>query len=304
MILPHVTPKVSSIAMTGASGRLASLAARHFSLRGHPVSLYSHSAATGCQPLHALLHEEEMAQADILFHFAWSTLPATSEQNSGAEQNCDLPLLNSLLATLARLPEKSRPLFVFFSSGGTVYGNAPGRPSIETDACHPIGAYGRAKLAAENLIQACVASHGLRSIVLRVSNPYGYDLPASRPQGIISHALRCALTGEELTLWGDGSARKDYLFHTDFMSALDAVVDGKLTGLYNLGFGQSYTVSEILRTVENLSSRKLRIKHATAPSWDVHESVISPAKFIAATSWQPTTTLSSGITRMLERNVG
>jgi UDP-glucose 4-epimerase len=233
--------------------------------------------------------------AGALLHLAWSTLPATSEQSPGQEEREDLPRLEKLLAMLASLP--TRPHFVFFSSGGTVYGNAPGRPNTEDDPCHPIGRYGRAKVAAEEMIRAAAAKHDLPCAILRISNPYGYPVPSGRVQGIIPHAIRAATEGRTLTLWGDGHARKDFIHYTDFLAALRRVLASRLTGTFNLGAGESHSVTEILDLVARHTGRKIATTTTPAPSWDVQDSRLDISRFKAATGWSPRTSLDEGIRR-------
>jgi UDP-glucose 4-epimerase len=276
---------------------LASLIVDYFRAPAHPVVLYSRSAGAGFRDFARLAGSGELQDADTFLHLAWSTLPATSEQNPGAEQLHDLPSLEKLLAALAALPAAQRPHLVFFSSGGTVYGNATGRPSLETDACQPIGRYGQAKLAAEQMISDAVTRHDLPCTILRISNPYGYPVPSGRVQGIIPHAIRAAVEGRPLTLWGDGHARKDFLYYTDFLSALQEVVDHRLTGVFNLSAGESHSVHEIISLVEAHTGRKIVTSTTPAPAWDVQDSRLDNAKLIAATGWRPQVTLDEGIRR-------
>jgi len=282
--------------VTGGRGRLASLIADHFRAPAHDVRMFSRTAGHGFHALDELVAGPDLGAGTVL-HLAWSTLPATSERDPGAEERHDLPLLEKMLAALGRSPARAQLHFVFFSTGGAVYGNAPGRPSVETDACHPVSRYGRAKCAAEQLVEAHAARLGVACTILRISNPYGYPVPKSRAQGLIPHALRCAVEGQPLTLWGDGSARKDFLYYTDFLSALEAVIAHRLTGLYNLSAGESHHVSEVIRLVTEHTGRPVRLEYQPAPAWDVHDSLLDNTRFVAATGWRPQVPLDEGIRR-------
>ncbi len=291
-----MTPaRPSRLLVSGGRGRLAALIADSFQAPEYEVVLYSREAAGSFRDLQSLLNPAELAGADVLLHLAWSTLPATSEQSPGQEEREDLPRLEKLLATLASGP--ARPHFVFFSSGGTVYGNAPGRPNREDDPCHPIGRYGRAKVAAEEMIRAAAARHDLPCAILRISNPYGYPVPSGRVQGIIPHAIRAATESRTLTLWGDGHARKDFIHYTDFLAALREVLIRRLTGTFNLGAGESHSVTEILDLVARHTGRKVATTTTPAPPWDVQDSRLDISRFKAATGWSPRTSLDEGIRR-------
>jgi UDP-glucose 4-epimerase len=291
------TSRPQRLHVTGGRGRLASLIADHFRAPAHEVTLYSRGGGAGFHPPEELTQPAGLTGVDTLLHLAWSTLPATAEQSPASGQEHDLPLLEKLLAAITALPGRQRPHFIFFSSGGAVYGNAPGRPNVESDPCHPIGGYGRAKLAAEQLITAAAARHDLPCTILRISNPYGYPVPSGRVQGVIPHALRAAVEHHPFTLWGDGQARKDFLHYTDFLSALQEVIARKLTGIFNVSAGESHRVHEIIALVETHTGRKVLTATTPAPAWDVQDSRLDHGKLTAATGWRPRVPLDEGIRR-------
>ncbi|MCF7689145.1 MAG: NAD-dependent epimerase/dehydratase family protein [Cephaloticoccus sp.] len=293
--MPSTPPQ--TISMTGGRGRLASLVSDHFRAPAYNVKPYSRTAGPGFTALESLLEPDVLATAGTIFHLAWSSLPATSEKHPGIEQTHDLPFLDRLLTALATNPETRKTRLVFFSTGGAVYGNAPGRANHEGDPCHPIGAYGRFKLAAEQMINERAPRDGLTCTVLRISNPYGYPVPPSRAQGLIPHALRCSVSNQPFNLWGDGTTRKDFLYYTDFLSALELVMAAHLTGTYNLCAGRSHQISEVIKRVETEAGHPITQVHTPAPAWDVHDSRLTNAKFRAATGWQPQVDLAEGIRR-------
>ena len=285
------------ILMTGGRGRLASLIADHFRAPAYDIAPFSRVSGDGFGDLSSLESSNTIEQADALLHLAWSSLPATSEQNPRQEWQHDLPRLEKMLAAMSASNAANRIHFIFFSSGGTVYGNANGHPSNESDECKPIGWYGRAKRAAEEIIKAHAARHGLACTILRISNPYGYPVPQSRAQGIIPHALRCAVTGQPLTLWGDGHAKKDFLYYTDFLSALDQVIARRLTGTFNLSAGESHSVREVIALVEKHTGRKVELQCQPGPKWDVQDSRLDNRRIVSAANWKPQVSISEGIRR-------
>jgi UDP-glucose 4-epimerase len=295
--MPSSVSPTKRLLVTGGRGRLATLVSEQFRASGHDVRSYSRQAGNGHLPLGQLMSPPGLVGADVLLHLAWSTLPATAEHGAGGIVHPDLQLLESLLRNLAEMPAPARPHFVFFSSGGTVYGNAAGRPSRETDACAPLGRYGRDKLAAEEIIRNAAERHQLPCTILRIANPYGYPVPRERIQGVIPHAIRCALEGQPLSLWGDGRARKDFIHYTDFLAALAQVIERRLTGVFNIGAGESHSVAEIISLVEQQTGRRIATQATPAPAWDVQDSRLDIAQFRAATSWTPQVTLAEGIRR-------
>jgi UDP-glucose 4-epimerase len=285
----------STIILTGANGRLAACIRPHLQKAGGTVLGFSQTAGNGHASLADLLARPWTEPSSTLLHLAWSTLPSTSEKEIGAEWSRDLPLLFKLLQRIADTPPAARPHFVFFSSGGAVYGPGADRPAREGDACQPIGWYAEAKLAAEEIINIYAQRHGLDCTILRISNPYGFSVPASRGQGLIPRAFHSAWTGEPLPLWGDGSARKDFLHYTDFNRALQLVIDRRLTGTFNLAAGVSTRVSEVIASVEKITGRSIRLQPQPAPAWDVQSSRLDNRKLRAAADWAPVIDLEAGL---------
>lgn len=278
---------------------MAACIAPHLRAAGREVIMLSRAGNNGCLPLEQLFRAPLLDDVDTVLHLAWSTLPATSEENVGIEWQVDLPLLTQVLERLVSAPRREAPHFIFFSSGGAVYGPSS-RPMSEEDPCRPIGSYARAKLAAEQIIRDFGVRRGLSYTILRVSNPYGFSVPLQRAQGIIPHAFDCARLGQPLSLWGDGSACKDFLHYTDFNRALQLVIDQRLTGTYNLAYGQSHTIKEIIGLVEKISGRSICIEPGPTRPWDVHSSMLDTRKLRAHSGWEPTIALDAGLRIMAQ----
>lgn len=287
------------IFLTGGRGSLAGVLAADLRAAGAQVTSFSRTAGGGHRALDELADPAVLGDADALLHLAWSTVPLTAEQNPGEEERHDLPLLRRLLAGMGRLPAGLRPHLIFFSSGGTVYGNAlGGRPHREDDPCAPIGRHGRGKLAGERALVEAAGAAELPWTILRVSNPYGFPVPPERRQGIIPVAIRAAREGQPLPLWGDGTARKDFLHHSDFAAAVRGVVARRLTGTFNVCSGESHTVREILGLVEAATGRTITITPGPAHfPWDVHDSLLDNQRLSAALGWRPAVPLAEGIRR-------
>lgn len=289
-------PLPKRILLTGGRSRLAGVVRQHLTQRGAQITSLSRSEGDSHLGLENLFVNNLVDQADTLLHLAWSTVPMSSERNVGLEWQQDIPLLLNVLKTICASPNRERLHFVFFSSGGAVYGNArDGRPSQESDLCAPIGWYGQAKLAAERLIEEYGRRHGLVYTILRVSNPYGFPVPVHKPQGLIPFVLKHAREGTPLSIWGDGSARKDYLYHTDFNRALERVIQQRPVGIFNVSHGKSHTVAEVIQLAEEALGKKIRTQPGAAHAWDVHDSLLDNAKLCSTLSWQPTISLRAGI---------
>ena len=291
-------PLAQRIVLTGGRSRLAGVIRDHLSARGASLVSLSRSEGDHHLGLENLFVNNLLDSTDTLLHLAWSTVPLSSERNVGLEWEQDIPLLHKILKAICASPNRERLHFIFFSSGGAVYGNArEGRPSRESDTCLPVGWYGQAKLAAERVIEEYGRRHRLSYTILRVSNPYGYPVPAHKPQGLIPFILKHAREGTPLSVWGDGTARKDYLHHSDFTAALEQVIRRRRVGIFNVSQGESHTVAEVIALAEQSLGLRVKTTHVPAHAWDVHDSLLDNAKLRAATGWSPAVSLAEGIRR-------
>jgi UDP-glucose 4-epimerase len=285
---------MSSIVITGARGRIAHSIGPTLDQSCGKVVRVSRTSGDECLSYEDAFDGDIFSEASVILHAAWSSVPSTSETHPGIEWRNDLPLLTRIFNSTKHLA-KSKPLVVFISSAGTVYGNAPGRASVESDKLAPIGWYGRGKVAAESLCMDFAKEFQIPLLMLRVSNPYGLSSQHNRPQGLIAAAMQAARSGEPLKVWGDGSAMKDFLHIKDFGLALVSAINGRMTGTYNVGYGRSHQVSHVLNTVERVVGKSLSLDYSPPPLWDVTDSRVNCDAFRSASQWRPTVDLELGI---------
>jgi UDP-glucose 4-epimerase len=280
-----------TIILTGARGRLASAIAPGL---GKNVVSVSRTGGGGCILYEDLFQSGLLARPGVVLHCAWSSVPASSEHHPEGTWTEDLPLMAGLLSEIAKAPAKVRPLFVFFSSGGAIYGERQ-TPAIETDETAPHGWYGMGKLAGEHLLGSFATQCGLETCSLRISNPYGFSFTPEKPQGIVGAALRAVKTGHPMTLLGAGASKKDFFHIDDLTSALQAVIAERPTGCFNICSGHSTPITEMLAMIETVVGRKVPVSPVPAAAWDVQSSLLSREKFESATGWVPRWELEAGV---------
>ena len=291
--------------ITGGRGRLGGVLRQRWESQGRPVDVYSRNADERHLPLSLLtdhLHKGELPHA--LLHLAWSTVPASAEIHPGIEWREDLPLLASLLETLSTLKksEPRPPLFVFFSTCAVYGPGSAEKPFGEEDATRPIGWYATAKAEAEQLIRRFAEQHGLPALILRITNPYGFAQKQEALQGVIPHLAHAALSRGPFRVWGDGSARKDFLHIEDFCRGIEAALQARLTGTYNLCSGETFSIRELVQTAETALGVTIRIQNEPGRPWDVTQAGYRREKFSQATGWRPLVPLVDGLRNYLRRN--
>lgn len=240
----------------------------------------------------------------IVLHFIGTTIP----QSSMNDIHFDIE--TNLLPTV-RLLElmRSRPgqRLVYASSGGTVYGIARQHSPIPEDAdTDPISSYGISKLSIEKYIRLFGYNYGLPYVILRFANPYGESQYTSRPQGAVGVFLHKVLRGEEISIWGDGSVVRDYVYEADVALAAKAVLDTPQmpSGSYNVGTGVGTTLNDLLAVIRTESGRSPRVCYDPSRRFDVPYNVLDISRITRETGWVPRYSLEEGVRKMMAALAG
>ena len=286
------------VAVTGARGRHAPFLVEYLRRKGAVVKTFSRKEVGEHQGLQALLDPTQLSLFDTILHFGWGTVPKVAEEKQGAEWQKDLPFISKLLQALGRLPEKQRPILIFPSTGA-VYGECGNEPAIEATALAPKSYYAAGKVAAEELLHQ-YSAHGKGKVaILRISNLYGAQGVSKVPQGVIAKLAECFHKNTRPTIWGDGTATKDYLHVDDFCEAVYRVLAERLEGVWNLCTGTSHSLLEVLSILSKELNWHPACKFLPHPNWDVEKTNLSPKKFMMSARWNPKIDLEKGIREFL-----
>ena len=177
---------------------------------------------------------------------------------------------------------------VYLSSGGTVYGVPRQTPIAETHATRPISPYGCGKLMIEDLLGTAGRGGGFDHVVLRPANPVGPGQSGERGQGLVATILHKAARGEALTMWGDGSAVRDYFDVRDLAAAIEAVLDDPaLAGeTLNVGSGEGLSMLDVIDLVTRATGREVVVERRQGRGVDVPANVLDTARIRRLTGWR------------------
>ena len=187
--------------------------------------------------------------ADHVVYAAGTAKPADSNLDpvTDAVRN-----LEPLLAVLGALRSRDVTSFTLLSSGGTVYGPDAPTPTPESAPLWPISSYGIMKVAAERYVAMYARDVGFAADLLRCANAFGPGEPTSGSQGLIGIARANLQAGRPVTIFGDGSARRDFI-HVDDLAEIVVRLAEQPDGVRVLNAGSGRAVS-ILEIVEALAS--------------------------------------------------
>ena len=232
---------------------------------------------------------------DMVIHVLSTTIPIDSTNAQYDVQSNLIPTLN-VLNCMVKYNVSS---IVYLSSGGAIYGSQGNQLHAESDDVFPISSYGVIKLAIEKYIMQYAQLYKIHPLIIRLSNPYG-PYHYSMKQGIVNVAIQKAITGETLTIWGDGCGKKDYIYVADFVDILFKLVhDQNFSGVVNVGSGRTASVNDIVREIQcNIPS--LKCEYTQAQTFDVSNFELDITKLKTIIGKYTFTSLTDGIAKTIQ----
>ena len=191
-----------------------------------------------------------------------------------------------------------------FSSTAAVYGMSDGHMVTEDSEKAPINPYGRSKLMTEWMLQDAANAHEFRFMALRYFNVAGADSKQRTGQStprathLIKRACQVALKrASHLDIFGtdyptpDGTGVRDYIHVEDLIAAhllaLDALRAGAPPSIYNCGYGEGYSVRQVVGAVEKLTGSPLPVHESPRRPGDPAMLIADSTKLKRELNWQP-----------------
>jgi UDP-glucose-4-epimerase GalE len=273
---------MANILVTGGAGYIGSHTAHLLLTRGHDVQVvdnlsrgHRHNVAP------ERLHQIDLADTprlaalmrgakfDAVVHFA--AYIAVGESTRLPELYFSNNVSGSISLLSAMLEAGVHNLV--FSSTAAVYGTPARIPITEDMPFAPVSPYGESKVMVEKILGWMDQFRGVRSIALRYFNACGAEPDSSlgeehEPEThLIPLLFRAIQTGKPVTIFGsdydtaDGTCVRDYIHVNDLADAhilaIDHLMRGGASDAFNAGTGRGYTVMEVVRTVEEVTGKKV-----------------------------------------------
>lgn len=211
---------------------------------------------------------------DIVIHLVSTTVPADSNDNIEYDINSNLI---GTIRLLNLMVQYGVPEIVFLSSGGTVYGEILESRATEEHSTYPISSHGIVKLAIEKYLYLYSRLHNISYLILRVSNPYG-EYHNSDKQGFINVVIKRILQNQKITIWGDGSIVRDFIYVKDLAYVITRLIKMNISNqVINVGTGKGYSIKEILGyIIENHPTGE--IEYRPARTYDIQKIILNTDK--------------------------
>jgi dTDP-glucose 4,6-dehydratase len=308
---------VKRILVTGGAGFISSAFVRHL-LRATPYEVVSLDALTYAGNLANLAdirsHERlSFVQGDIRDEELVRSVVGAVDVivNAAAESHVEKSIVDGASEFVATNVEGTRVLldaireepverFILISSS-EVYGTAETEPMDEAHPLNPRSPYAATKAGADRLAFSYHATYDLPIVIVRPFNNYG---PRQHPEKVIPRFVLQALAEEPLTVHGDGSASRDWLYVEDDAEGIQAVIeagDDVVGEVINLATGEDVSVSRIADLVLDLLGKPSSLKEF------VHERPGQVRRHIGSTDkaerllgWTAKTSLEEGLGRTVQ----
>ena len=294
------------IAVTGGSGFIASHVVDHLIADGNEVVVIDHRVRPHRDDVQFedidVLNLSAMIQAtrgcDYIFHLA-----AVSNVNYAHKYPVYTVDLNvngtTNVLEAARLNSIKR---VLFASTVWVYTGTRGNGSLtEDEPFHLPDAghiYTSSKIASEMIIHNYWQLYKLPFTILRYGIPYG---PRMRDELVIPIFIRKALNGERITIEGDGSQYRNYVYIDDLARAHILAMSTRAENqVYNLEGSEKISIAEVARTINKVLGGGVRIEYTASRAGDYAGKEVSAKKILRDLDWKPRVNFEEGMKRTVE----
>jgi UDP-glucose 4-epimerase len=304
--------------VTGGAGFIGSHVADLFLAEGYAVTVLDNltSGKRDQVPRGATFHELDItspeaatvvrdARFDVICHLAAQIDVRKSVADPANDSRINIGGTLNLLEAVRQGSPSTR--FVFSSTGGAVYGDLVPMPVDENGAKDPQSPYGTAKLSVEYYMGYYSRVHGLDTVALRYSNVYGPRQDPHGEAGVVAIFCNRILDGTPLTVFGDGTQTRDYVYALDVARAnlLAARADlPRMSTLdsraFNIGTSIETDVLELAELLKQAGKSSVAIEHSPARAGEQLRSAVQIGKARAALGWEPSMPLGDGLRATLE----
>ncbi|WP_025119479.1 MULTISPECIES: NAD-dependent epimerase/dehydratase family protein [unclassified Serratia (in: enterobacteria)] len=238
---------------------------------------------------------DAIREMDVVVHLVSTTLPKSSNDDPVYDvQTNVIPSLHMLNAMV----EQGVSRIVFISSGGTVYGKPQYIPIDENHPTDPVVSYGITKLAIEKYLHMFSQLHGLKTVTLRVANPYGERQRVETAQGAVGVFLHHGLKDIPIEIWGDGSVQRDYIHVSDVAEAFaKAVVYDGTVECFNISSGQGTSLNDLIEMMRGILPHPIQVNYKPGRSFDIDISVLCNKLACQELGWEPKVSMQQGLER-------
>lgn len=229
---------------------------------------------------------------DVVFHLAASVGNQRSLDNPVLDSNTNLIGTVNVLEGMIKHSVKK----IVYSSSAAIFGELHMTSIDENHSQNPDSPYGVSKLSAEKMILAYSRIYNITGICLRYFNIYGINQRYDFYGNVIPIFMKQILTGDSLTIYGDGEQTRDFVNVKDIAKAnFLAATSNNKTSVYNLGSGQSISINELSSLIQRICQKKIKVVYAPERIADVRHCKASTRKALDELDFKSSVGLYEGL---------
>ena len=302
---------MTSYLVTGGAGFIGSHLCETLIAAGHTVRVFD-DLSTGAQS--NVPQEVELIRGDVrsaaslhdamqgmsgCFHLA--AIASVDKSNTAWAETHRINLTGTINVFEAARDAGQIP--VVYASSAAVYGSAPTPPIREDALKSPISAYGADKLGCELHAVPAWHVHGVPSTALRLFNVYGpRQDPKSPYSGVISIFADRLRSGKGITVHGDGSQTRDFIYVSDvcaaFLAAMENTAEG--TNAINVCTGQATSILQLAETLAKITGNDTPVSFGPSRAGDIPKSFGDPQALKARLGIVPSVGLAEGLACLIK----
>jgi UDP-glucose 4-epimerase len=299
-----------NVLVTGGAGYIGSIVVEQLIADGHTAVVYDdlsrgHRAAVAQESIfiegnlmerEKLIRAFELHNVEAVIHLAASSLVGESIRNPHQYFTNNVSAGTALLDAMLSADIKR----IVFSSTAAVYGEPETIPITEEMAPRPSNPYGESKLVLERMLRWYEEAYQMRYVSLRYFNAAGaserFGEDHDPETHLIPNVLRAAsgkvshidIFGEDYNT-PDGTCVRDYIHVIDLASAhiLALGVTEKGSEVYNIGYGNGYSVAEVVEMARQVTGRWISTEAAPRRAGDPPVLIANPDKIMRDLGWSP-----------------
>lgn len=250
--------------------------------------------------MNADLVDALVSKSDVVFHFAAESHVTRSIFDNRLFFETDVIGTQVISNSVLRYHDRIE-LFVHISTS-EVYGTALGDLMDEEHPLNPMSPYAAAKCGADRLVYSYWQTYKLPAVIVRPFNNFG---SFQHLEKVVPRFITSSILGEPMTVHGDGSARRDFLYVDDHCEALDRILHAdreRVIGqVLNLGTRHDVSVLEIAQAVSAaMPNAKSGIEMIGNRPGQVFRHTCDPSKAEAILSWTPRTDFETGLQKTID----
>jgi UDP-glucose 4-epimerase len=232
-------------------------------------------------------------EKDILFDLAAPSEPYSSMLHPNAEVKEHILPHMRLIEHCCKAKVKK---YIFFSSGGGVYGEKPAIPVSEKAVLAPVSPYTISKATIEYFLAYCGRVTKTKYLIYRLSNPYGPGQKKKPGFGIIPTLFDHIKNNTAPTLYSHGNLMRDFIYIDDAIDAILLSFNTKTqSSLYNLGSGHGTKIKDVWRTMRKLTKTSMKAHYEEKRPIDVDAIILDISRFKKEFNWKPKTSIEDGL---------